>query len=381
MQRGQTKKKSPLPLSTEDGAGRTLQPQNLRAAAESPGTVRAGERAALALQRAGRNAATSLTVLGSRAWPRGRQAARGHQAGGRGGRAEPRGRRARETGSEATTALGAASEQEEDAKVRARGREARAEARAPPAAEGGRRPASTRRRTGQRGVEVQGLQGRDGGKLWPAGAGTPRLRMEARAAVGPAGGRSAARCSNFTGPRGRRGPGPRRPSPGSRQARGGAGKGSPQRDRPGLSPLTGPRSRRRRRGSARSSSSMVPPRRGRPTPPPRTSPHAAARGHRLRPGHSRGHAPSRRGARPEQEGGSAPAPPTRAHSRGCFTRIGERLGQWGASRPARSVCAGGRGIAEEEVSPLVLRPRSRGALARVPFQVARWGYFGPSLSW
>jgi hypothetical protein len=128
-----------------------------------------------------------------------------------------------------------------------------------------------------------------------------------------------------------------RPSPPPAAVWPGAGKGAwtaePGRPHPAL---TGPRSRCRYQGCA--ASSMVPLHRGRPVPPPaphRSTPHARRQRRRLRPGHSRGHAPSRLGARSELKGGgSAPSPPTRVHSLGRFSRIGEHLDQREASRSA-----------------------------------------------
>lgn len=94
----------------------------------------------------------------------------------------------------------------------------------------------------------------------------------------------------------------------------------------------------------------------RPHPaPPRTQ---RRQRRRLRPGHGRGHAPSRRGARPEREGGPAPAPPTRAGSPAAAPGLASASANGGAAG-VRRVGAGGRGIAEEVA--LALRPPPLGS--------------------
>jgi hypothetical protein len=152
-----------------------------------------------------------------------------------------------------------------------------------------------------------------------------------------------------------------RPSPPPAAVWPGAGKGAwtaePGRPHPAL---TGPRSRCRYQGCA--ASSMVPLHRGRPVPPPaphRSTPHARRQRRRLRPGHSRGHAPSRLGARSELKGGGLSAV---SANQSPFS--GPLLQDWRASRPTGSQqkrgasAPGGGGLRRRWLLPLVLRPRS-----------------------
>lgn len=184
----------------------------------------------------------------------------------------------------------------------------------------------------------------DGGKPQLAREPARRMRLGCRArrgaaprpAVGPAVRPSApGAMQQLHLATGLRGPGPRPPLPrGSRSARSQAAKGPGPRSPADRSPHSPVRDSAPGAGAALRAPSS---RRTAAARRPRPAPHRTQRRQRrrLRPGHGRGHAPSRLGARPEQEGGSAPAPPTRGFSPSRFTRIGERLSQWGNGRSAQ----------------------------------------------
>lgn len=204
-----------------------------------------------------------------------------------------------------------------------------------------------------------------------------RRRTAPRPAVGPPPARARpARCSNFTWPRGCG----VRPAPaiprGSRAARSRAGKG-PGPDNPAA--------------AARTHQSAVPP----PEPglhselhgptapglsgaPCRTTPHAAApttpppARPRPRP------RPLPAGGPAGSGGGLSPGSANQGRLTSRFTRIGERLGQWGNGSGAEPRRRGAEGCGEGG-SAFVLRPGAGWGFGRCPFQSGKKVYFGPSL--
>lgn len=212
--------------------------------------------------------------------------------------------------------------------------------RAPAPQPGERAPGSTGAE-GRRTARARAAAGprRDGGK--PEAARRMRLGCRARRgaaprpAVGPAARPSApGAMQQLHLATGLRGPGPRPPLPrGSLSARSQAVKGPGPKSPAGRSPHSPVRDSAAGAGAALRAPWS---RRAAVAWRPRPAPHRTQRRQRrrLRPGHGRGHAPSRLGAWPEQEGGSAPAPPTRGFSLSRFARIGERLSQWGNGRSA-----------------------------------------------